>query len=87
MVRLIPYLASRAVSPAAARFMNLRVHTDYSLRVLLYLAHKNEQASVDEIATAYAISKDHLFKVVQHLVRSGYVTSKSTYVGRAEHGD
>jgi len=56
--------------------MNLKVHTDYSLRVLLYLAHKNEQASVDEIATAYRISKDHLFKVVQELVRLGYVASK-----------
>src|SRR2546423_9726938 len=56
--------------------MNLKVHTDYSLRVLLYLAHKNDQASVDEIATAYQISKDHLFKVVQQLVHLGYVASK-----------
>ena len=30
--------------------MNLKVHTDYSLRVLLYLAHEDGQASVDEIA-------------------------------------
>src|SRR6266576_2534036 len=57
--------------------MNLKVHTDYALRTLLYLAHRDEQASVDEIARAYGISKDHLFKVVQELVRFGYVTSKS----------
>src|ERR1051325_1537532 len=56
--------------------MNLKVHTDYALRVLLFLAHKGEQASVDEIASAYQISKDHLFKVVQQLVRLGYIVSK-----------
>src|SRR5437762_768576 len=56
--------------------MNLKVHTDYALRTLLYLAHRQQQASVDEIARAYEISKDHLFKVVQQLVRFGYITSK-----------
>jgi Rrf2 family nitric oxide-sensitive transcriptional repressor len=57
--------------------VNLKVHTDYALRTLLYLAHRGEQVSVDEIAKAYAISKDHLFKVVQQLVRLGYITSKA----------
>ena len=57
--------------------MNLKVHTDYALRTLIYYSHCQEQAAVDEIAKAYGISKDHLFKVVQHLVRLGYVTSKS----------
>jgi Rrf2 family nitric oxide-sensitive transcriptional repressor len=66
--------------------MDLKVQTDYALRTLLYLAHKaqvhNEpQASVDEISTAYAISKDHLFKVVQHLVRLGYIASKPGRAG------
>jgi Rrf2 family transcriptional regulator, nitric oxide-sensitive transcriptional repressor len=57
--------------------VNLKVQTDYALRVLLFLAHKGEQASVEEIASAYQISKDHLFKVVQQLVRLGYVSSRS----------
>jgi Rrf2 family nitric oxide-sensitive transcriptional repressor len=57
--------------------MNLKVQTDYALRVLLYLAHKGEQASVDEMARAYGISKDHLFKVVQQLGRLGYVASRA----------
>jgi Rrf2 family nitric oxide-sensitive transcriptional repressor len=57
-------------------FVNLRLQTDYSLRVLLYLAHLGKQVSVDEIAAAYNISKDHLFKVVQQLSRLGYVQSK-----------
>jgi len=57
--------------------VNLKVQTDYALRVLLFLAHKGEQASVEEIASAYGISKDHLFKVVQQLGRFGYVTSRA----------
>ena len=61
--------------------MNLKVHTDYALRTLLYLAHKGGQASVEEIAVAYGISKDHLFKVVQQLVRLGYIASKPGRTG------
>jgi Rrf2 family transcriptional regulator, nitric oxide-sensitive transcriptional repressor len=53
-----------------------RMQTDYALRTLIYLAHKGEQASVQEIATAYGISRDHLFKVVQQLVRLGYAASR-----------
>jgi Rrf2 family transcriptional regulator, nitric oxide-sensitive transcriptional repressor len=56
--------------------MTLKMQTDYALRTLIYLAHANGQASVQEIATAYGISKDHLFKVVQQLVRLGYVMSR-----------
>ena len=61
--------------------MNLKVHTDYALRTLVYLAHKREQASVEEISSAYGISKDHLFKVVQQLVRLGYLASKPGRTG------
>ncbi|MGB7156574.1 MAG: Rrf2 family transcriptional regulator [Tepidisphaeraceae bacterium] len=53
-----------------------RMQTDYALRTLIFLAHKGEQASVQQIATAYGISRDHLFKVVQQLVRLGYVASR-----------
>src|SRR5215216_336599 len=35
-----------------------KLQTDYALRTLIYLAHTNEQASVQEIATAYGISRD-----------------------------
>jgi len=57
--------------------MNLKTQTDYALRVLIYLAYKDSQTPVEEIANAYGISKDHLVKVVQLLVRHGYLVSRS----------
>ncbi|MGB7161116.1 MAG: Rrf2 family transcriptional regulator [Tepidisphaeraceae bacterium] len=56
--------------------MNLRLQTDYALRVLLYLAQVGEQTSVERMATEYHVSRDHLFKVVQQLSRLGYVASR-----------
>ena len=54
--------------------MHLTLHTDYALRVLLYLRVRgDEKATVQEIADAYAISKNHLMKVVQRLAGLGYV--------------
>jgi len=53
-----------------------KLQTDYALRTLIYLAHVDGQASVQQIATAYGISRDHLFKVVQQLVRLGLVVSR-----------
>lgn len=61
--------------------VNLRTQTDYGMRVLLYLAYKPEQTPVETIAEAYGISKDHLVKVVQQLVRLGYVRSQSGRFG------
>ena len=48
--------------------MRLNLHTDYALRILMYLASKDDQASVDEIAGAYGISRNHLMKVARSLV-------------------
>jgi Rrf2 family nitric oxide-sensitive transcriptional repressor len=55
--------------------MRLGLHTDYALRTLMYLAARKERASVAEVAAFYAISKDHVAKVVQSLARHGYVRS------------
>lgn len=54
--------------------MHLTRYTDYSLRVLIYIALKDEQIStVGEIATSYGISRNHLMKVVQALNNNGYL--------------
>lgn len=54
--------------------MNFNRFTDYSLRVLLYVALRPDQrVSIDEIKQFYNISKDHLIKVVNNLGHLGYI--------------
>ena len=54
--------------------MRLTLYTDYSLRVLLYLAFKKEQmVTITELADFYHISRNHLVKVVHNLGIQGYI--------------
>jgi Rrf2 family transcriptional regulator, nitric oxide-sensitive transcriptional repressor len=54
--------------------MRLTVYTDFSLRVLIFLALKGDSlATIAEIAGAYRISKNHLMKIVHQLGLAGYV--------------
>lgn len=54
--------------------MQLSLHSDYALRVLLYLGvHPGEVIPTREIGAAYGISKNHLVRVVQTLREHGYV--------------
>ncbi len=54
--------------------MRLTRLTDYSFRVLIYLAtNAPRQATIREIAAAYGISKNHLMKVANLLARYGFV--------------
>ena len=54
--------------------MHLTVFSDYTLRVLMYLAlDRTRLATIPEIATAYGISENHLMKVVHQLARAGIV--------------
>jgi Rrf2 family transcriptional regulator, nitric oxide-sensitive transcriptional repressor len=54
--------------------MRLTDYTDYSLRVMLYLALRRDGlATIQEISDAYGISKNHLMKVVQRLGELGWV--------------
>lgn len=54
--------------------MRLTVYTDYSVRMLMYLAVKGDGlATISEVAKAYGISKAHLTKVAHQLGIAGYV--------------
>jgi Rrf2 family nitric oxide-sensitive transcriptional repressor len=62
------------LSPRPMRFTR---YTDYAIRVLLHLAaHDGQTVSIQEIARAYGISKDHLMKVVQQLSKAGFVAAQ-----------
>ena len=57
--------------------MRLTRYTDYAIRVLLHLAaHEDRTVSIQAIAGAYGISKDHLMKVAQQLSKAGLVAAQ-----------
>ncbi|MER1989841.1 RrF2 family transcriptional regulator [Solibacillus isronensis] len=55
--------------------MRLTVYTDYSLRTLMYLGVRGREnlVTIQEIANAYQISKNHLMKVTHDLGKHGYI--------------
>jgi len=54
--------------------MKLTAFTDYSLRVLIYLAtDTTRRATIAEIAASFDISENHLVKVVHFLGRQGWI--------------
>jgi Rrf2 family transcriptional regulator, nitric oxide-sensitive transcriptional repressor len=54
--------------------MRLTSYTDYSLRTLMYLAlNRDELVTIQDIADAHGIAKNHLTKVVHHLGLLGLV--------------
>jgi Rrf2 family nitric oxide-sensitive transcriptional repressor len=54
--------------------MQLTLHSEYALRVLLYLGTQpGRLCSTREISTAYGISRNHLVRVVQTLGDHGYL--------------
>lgn len=57
--------------------MRLTSFTDYGLRVLMRLAGAPDQVvTTDQIAVEFSISRNHLTKVVQDLVRCGYIATQ-----------
>ncbi len=54
--------------------MRLTAYTDYSLRTLIYLAmNRGQLVTIQEIADAHGIAKNHLTKVVHRLGTLGYI--------------
>lgn len=56
--------------------MKLSLFSDYSLRVLMYGAVKDDAFQLDEVTDAYGISRHHLAKVVHHLSKLGYLDTR-----------
>ena len=56
--------------------MRLTVYTDYALRLLMYLAVKDDGlATIAEVAESYDISRNHMMKVAHQLGVAGYVAT------------
>jgi len=56
--------------------VRLTTYTDYSLRMLMYLAARDDGlATIADVADAYGISKAHLTKVAHQLGLAGYVVT------------
>ena len=56
--------------------LRLTVYTDFSLRLLIYLALKDDGfATIGEVAQSYGISRNHLMKVAHQLGVGGYVAT------------
>lgn len=54
--------------------MRINNYTDYSLRVLIHAAAKHPAlVTVQDVANAFRISKNHLMKVVNELARAGFL--------------
>jgi Rrf2 family nitric oxide-sensitive transcriptional repressor len=56
--------------------MKLTAFTDYSLRVLIFLAaDPSRRATIAEIAAAFAVKENHLTKVVHFLGKRGWLST------------
>lgn len=56
--------------------MRLTAYTDFSLRLLIYLAVKSDGVStIGDVADAYGIPKNHLTKVAHQLGLAGYIAT------------
>lgn len=62
--------------------MKLTLYTDYSLRMLIFLAlREGRSTTVSDVADAYGLSRNHLLKVALNLGRLGYVTTTRGRLG------
>lgn len=68
--------------------MKLTAFTDYSLRVLIYLAAQpGQRATIAQIASAFDVSEHHLVKVVHFLGKQGWLRNVRGKGGGLELGE
>jgi Rrf2 family nitric oxide-sensitive transcriptional repressor len=60
------------------KYMHLTRHTDYGMRILIYLAllPKNEKASIDAVSTLYNISRNNVNKIVHQLGKAKIIETQ-----------
>ena len=57
--------------------MRISTFTDYALRVLIQAALRHpEKVTIDEVAKAYGISRNHLIKVIHELGQAGFIVTQ-----------
>jgi Rrf2 family nitric oxide-sensitive transcriptional repressor len=62
--------------------MRISTYTDYSLRVLIQAALRYpEKVTIDEVATAYGISRNHLIKIIHELGQAGFIVTRRGRTG------
>jgi Rrf2 family nitric oxide-sensitive transcriptional repressor len=66
--------------------MRFSLHTDYALRVLMYLGTHDRRATVAEVADFFRISQTHVAKVVHQLGRLGFIRNVRGIGGGIELG-
>jgi Rrf2 family nitric oxide-sensitive transcriptional repressor len=56
--------------------MRMSLHTDYALRMLIYLAVREPRpCTVNDVAESYGISRNHLLKVALNLKNMGIIST------------
>ncbi len=65
-------------NPDKGARMQLKKYTDYGLRVLMYLAAKedNERVTIDELSGIFNVPRNHLNKVVHQLGKEGLIETR-----------
>lgn len=62
--------------------MRLTDFTDYSLRVLIYVAERNDElTTIQEISDSLSIARGHVGKIVHTLARAGYLSTTRGRMG------
>ncbi len=61
--------------------MQLKMQTDYAIRVLLYLASKDGYSATKEMSSALGISEHYLPKITKRLRKAGWISSYAGVTG------
>lgn len=75
----LPYNPQGYISRSNSRIgnrsvMHITQHTDYALRTLIYLGSNTERlVTILEVSDRFSVSRAHLMKVVNQLIRAGFV--------------